>query len=74
MAGAPTELCCNEKREISPPIRVMFVRYVSLFRGRAVGRSKNTRGGGGQVSIQGLLKENVLLLFLLKSGRAIAAL
>ena len=50
----------------------MFVRYVSLFRGRAVGRFKNT--GGGQVAIQGLLKENVLLLFLLKSGGAIAPL
>ena len=36
-----------------PPIRVMFVRYVSLFRGRAVGRLKNT--GGRQVAIQGLL-------------------
>ena len=46
-----------------PPIRVMFVRYVSLFRGRAVGRSKNT--GGGQVAIQNLLKETFLNLFLL---------
>ena len=69
MAGAPTELCCNEKREISPLFASCSYDTFLYF---VAGPKEGPKIQEGQVAIQGLLKETVLLLFLLKSGRAIA--